>query len=275
MKIKIASWNINSIRLRIGLVNNWLKHNDIDILLLQETKCVDELFPVMDFTMEGYNAIFTGQKSYNGVAILSKYPIETEQIKLPLYHFDSIDEEARYIEGVCTINNKIIRVASVYVPNGSSALQKGEKLEDSKRFVYKLNFYKRLQQRMSEIKNYDEFIIVGGDANVARAEIDLHSPKTAEGGVGFHKLERNAFENILSAGYTEIFRHQHPTVQEYSWWDYRRNGWQNNKGWRIDYLLLNEFTLQNSLSITSAIDKSTRSISQTSDHVPVLVEIEI
>jgi exodeoxyribonuclease-3 len=173
MKVRIASWNINSIRIRLELLQNVIKNNNIDVILLQETKCQDCDFPSSAVRSFGMNYLCKGQKSYNGVAILSKYPLELEIDKLPLYDLQDDDNEARYIEAITTINKKIIRIASVYVPMGGSVLAPDEKLEESLRFKYKLNFYKRLKKRIELLKHdtnnfLDEYVIFAGDLNVAQ-----------------------------------------------------------------------------------------------------------
>ena len=270
--ITVATWNVNSVRARMELLSDWIKANNPDILLLQETKCRDCDFPLIELESWGYNIDMVGEKSYNGVAIMSKYPISVESKKLSFYDIEGVDEEARYIEGVIEIKGLCLRVASVYVPNGDSKLQDGEALEDSKRFIYKLNFFERLKKRMEEmLKIENEITIIGGDYNVAHKEIDLNSPKSAEGGVGFHMKERNHMTSILDSGYYDMFREKHPDDVEYSWWNYRFGGWQKNYGWRIDYLMVNENALKNCSDCF--IDKPVRGLNRPSDHVPVVMTI--
>lgn len=277
-KVRLATWNINSIRIRLELLKQVIKNNNLDIILLQETKCQDSDFPYSEIQSFGMNYVYNGQKSYNGVAILSKYPIDLEMSNLPLYDLEEKDDEARYIEAILTINNKILRVASVYVPMGGSALQPGETLEESARFNYKLNFYKRLQQRIEEIKqstnNFaDEFVLFAGDLNVAQEEIDLSHPKENDGGVGFHPLERHALKDIKSVGLDDAFRKLHPTEQQFSWWDYRTKAFDRNVGWRLDYLLCSQNILLN--TIKCYVDMETRAKPKTSDHAPTIIEFEI
>ena len=241
-KIKLATWNINSIRIRLNLLDEVIKKNDLDIILLQETKCQDTDFPISQIQSMNINYLFKGQKSYNGVAILSKYPIELITKELPLYNFQDTDDEARYVEAIITINGKILRVASIYVPQGGSVLKDGETIEESARFNYKLNFYKRLQTRIKEVKEQttgfkDEYVIFAGDLNVAQEEIDLHNPKANDGNVCFHPMERKALREIKNIGLYDAFRSKYPDTKQYTWWDYKTKGFDRNVGWRLDYLL--------------------------------------
>lgn len=270
--IKIATWNINSIRSRMDNIEKWVHDHNPDIILLQETKCIDTCFPEVSITAMGYNAVCVGQKSYNGVAIISKQPIQVESKALPPLEGIQDDLEARYLEAICEVKGKVLRIISVYVPNGGSALLKGEKLEDSKRFIYKLNFLKRLQHRFNHLKQFNEYVIAGGDYNVARSELDLYNPKDAEGDVGFHIDERLHLDNVLKTGYYDVFRDLYPEKVEYSWWDYRRNGWAMNKGWRIDYMLCSE-NLKSYIAKCN-IHSYTRGWNKASDHVPVEIIIE-
>ncbi len=277
-KIRIATWNINSIRIRLELLAEVIRNNNIDIILLQETKCQDREFPVSAMTSMKMNSTFVGQKSYNGVAILSKHPLDVVTKELPLYYFEKEDEEARYVEAMVTFEKKIIRVASVYVPMGGSTLEAGEKLEDSKRFRYKLNFYKRLQARILELKQetndfQDEYIVFGGDLNVAQEEIDLSHPKENDGGVGFHPLEREALREIRKCGLEDSFRAKFPTAKQYTWWDYRTRAFSRNIGWRLDYLLSSPNVLSGMKECF--VDMKTRAKEKTSDHAPSIIEFEV
>ena len=277
-KITIATWNINSIRIRLNLLKDLLKNNNIDIILLQETKCQDCDFPLSQISSFGYNCVFTGQKSYNGVAVLSKTQIEIELQELPLYNIQNTDEEKRYIECTTTFNKKIVHLASVYVPMGGSILQPNQTLEESDRFLYKINFYKRIQQRINEIKNQtnnfqDEFVIFGGDFNVAQEEIDLSHPKQNAGCVGFHIKERTSLKEIRKTGLEDVFRKIHPNKQQFTWWDYRTKAFNRNVGWRLDYLLCSNNVIQPTTKCF--VDLKTRSQIKTSDHAPLILEFNI
>ena len=267
-KISIVTWNVNSIRARMDNFIGWLEGTKPDIILLQETKCTDKDFPEELLSSMGYNSVYHGQKSYNGVAILSKYKIELESNKLL-----QNDEQARYIEGLITIDGKVLRVASVYVPQGGSDLEPGEKLEDSQRFKYKLEFFGELNKRMQEVLAFDECVVFGGDLNVAHNDIDLHKPKAFKNKVGFHPLEKEQIQGIIDIGYCDLFRKFYPEKQEYTWWDYRRGGWDGNRGWRIDYMMANK-NMQN-IATDCTIHRETRGTEKPSDHVPVEMIIEI
>ena len=278
MLVRVATWNINSIRIRIDLLKSVINQNQLDVILLQETKCQDFDFPTSSIQSIGMNYLYKGQKSYNGVAILSKYPIDLEYDELPLYNLQEEDNEARYIEAITTINGKILRLASIYVPMGGSVLQPGETLEESQRFNYKLNFYKRLQNRIEEIKKdtngfQDEYVIFAGDLNVAQEAIDLSHPKANEGGVGFHPFERQALRNIRTVGLDDLFRLKYPNVVQYSWWDYRTKAFDRNIGWRLDYLLCSPNVVENTKECY--VDMKTRGKPKTSDHAPNVVVFDI
>ena len=278
MNLRVATWNINSIRIRLELLRNVIKTNNLDVILLQETKCQESDFPSSTVQSMGMNYVYKGQKSYNGVAILSKYPIELETKELPLYDLQDADDEARYIECIITVNGKIIRLASVYVPMGGSVLNPGETLEESARFKYKLNFYKRLKLRIEEIKSntnnfQDEYVIFAGDLNVAQEEIDLTHPKANDGGVGFHPLERQALREIKSVGLYDAFRTKYPNTTQYSWWDYRTKAFERNVGWRLDYLLVSQ-NIINTMK-DCYVDMATRGKAKTSDHAPTIIDFQV
>ena len=264
----IATWNVNSIRARMDSFLSWMKENNPDIVLLQEIKCQEKDFPFFDINCIGYNAEVLGQKSYNGVAILSKNPITIELKGLPLYGEEITDEEARYIEGIVNINNATVRVGSVYVPNGAAKLNKGEKVEDSSRFNYKLSFLRRLKKRIEEISKFDnEYFVFGGDYNVAMKEIDLFNPEKSFGDVGFHPLEIENLQGVIDVGLIDSYRFLYPEKVAYSWWDYRRGRWPDDKGWRIDYILSSKSKREKIRDCV--IHKDARGVEKASDHVPV------
>ncbi len=271
--VKIASFNVNSINARLPNVLAWIKVSNPDIILLQELKCLEEKFPFDEFLDAGYNAVVSGQKSYNGVAILSKFKIEDVVKELPIID-DKIDEQARYIEAVVSINDKAIRVASIYVPNGGGELPAGVDLGDSEKFCYKIDFFKRLKNHFSTLINYDEIQIFGGDFNVALDEIDCYDAKNSEGKILFHDLERQKMRQLLNLGFIDSFRGFDEMRQAFSWWDYRGNSWQYNKGFRIDYLLVSPMAAD--LVSDAAIEsEGVRDQQKASDHCPVCVEIDL
>ena len=272
-KIKIASFNVNSVKARLPRLLEWIKNSNPDIICLQELKCVESEFPFSSLFDEGYNAVVSGQKSYNGVAILSKFKIEDVVKALPTLD-GTTDEQARYIEAVVPINGKAIRVASVYVPNGGGEILENETLETSKKFTYKLEFFNRLNAHFKKLLSYDEIAVFGGDYNVGVDEIDVFDPKSLNGTVCFHPLERQKFRSLLNIGLTDSYRALNQRNQAFSWWDYRGGAWQHNKGLRIDYLLASP--LASDKMISAAIeDKGVRDCEKASDHCPVILNIDV
>lgn len=250
---KIATWNVNSIKARLPIVIDWLEHFQPDIVLLQETKTVDEGFPKAEIEDLGYNVAMVGQKSYNGVAILSKSPIEDVITKLP---GEGINDDARYIEAV--VGNT--RVASVYVVNGQEV--------GSEKFAYKMHFMKCLKNHVAKTLEYEEVFVLGGDFNIAPDECDVYDPIKLSGSLHFSQPERDSIKRILNLGMTDSTRIYHPKETDlYSWWDYRAGSWQQNKGLRIDLMLLSPQAADR--LVGAGIDKSPRSEEKTSDHTPV------
>jgi len=244
-QIKIASFNVNSIKARLPRLLEWLKNSNPDVVLLQELKCVENEFPFEALFDAGYNAAVSGQKTYNGVAILAKSKIEDVVKVLPNAPtigesqnlFGDENQQARYIEGVISVSGKAIRIASIYVPNGGGDLMEGEALEESQKFIYKMKFFDALKAHFTNLLTYDEIQVFGGDYNVAVEDIDVFDPKSLDKTVCFHPLERQKFRSILNLGIIDSYRTQNPQSQAFSWWDYRGGAWQHNKGLRIDYLL--------------------------------------
>ncbi len=258
--IKIATWNVNSVKARLPNIVAWLREVQPDIVLLQEIKTLEENFPTMEIEDLGYNLMINGQKTYNGVAILSKFPIYDVIKRLP---GDDSDQEARYIEGVIAVGDKALRVASIYVPNGQ---QPG-----SDKFLNKIRFFDRLRKYAAELLTCDEIMVLGGDYNVAPSDIDVYDPKHLRGTTCFHPDEQERFRALLYTGLTDAYRMSHPDTQEFSWWDYRGGGYQNNKGMRIDHLLLSAQAADRLVSCT--IDEEPRGKEKSSDHTPVLCEL--
>ncbi|HLD76536.1 MAG TPA: exodeoxyribonuclease III [Rickettsiales bacterium] len=295
MKIKIATFNVNSIKARLKNVLDWLKNSSPDIVLLQELKCLEEDFPHEQFFDLGYNAAILGQKTYNGVAILSKFKIEDvvknipnftddlliKKAKKKVYQDDFFDEDdgdrqqqARYIEAVIIVGKNAIRVASIYVPNGGGEILAEENLEESTKFQYKINFFKALRQHFAAVLQYDEIAIFGGDFNVAAQNIDVYDPVSLAGSVCFHPFEQKEFHAIINLGLTDAYRAFNQQTQAFSWWDYRGNAWQYNKGMRLDYLLTSPLASDKIVNATIE-DKDVRDLPKASDHCPVCITIEI
>lgn len=253
--ISIATFNINSIKARLPNLLAWLDANPIDILLLQELKCVDEAFPAMELEERGYNLAIHGQKTYNGVAICSKFPIDDVVRGL-----GDGDEQARYIEAVLSIPGGAMRVASVYVPNGQDVA--------SDKFPYKLQFLERLTAHWRTQLALNEIAVLGGDFNVAPQPIDVYDAAKLDGSVCYHPEERACLRALMHLGFYDAFRVKHPDERQFSWWDYRMNAYPQNHGLRIDHLLLSAMAVDRLTECT--IDESPRREEKPSDHAPVV-----
>lgn len=259
--ISIATFNINSVKARLPNLLAWLDASPVDILLLQELKCVDESFPRMELEDKGYNLAIHGQKTYNGVAICSKFPIDEVIRGLP---GDDSDEQARYIEGVISLPGSAIRVASAYVPNGQDVT--------SDKFPYKLRFYDRLRAHWEATLKYNEVAVLGGDFNCAPEPLDVYDPKL-DGMVCYHPEERMRLRALFHLGMYDAFRLANPDKKQFSWWDYRMNGYPQNHGLRIDHLLLSAMAADRLSS--SLIDEVPRQQEKPSDHAPVICELQL
>jgi exodeoxyribonuclease III len=256
--MKIATWNVNSIRVRLPALIDWIKQAAPDVLLLQETKVVDEAFPGVEIADLGYNIALNGQKTYNGVAILAKRPIQVELKKLP---GDPSDEEARYIEAIVDT----IRVASVYVPQGTDVA--------GPRFAFKLRYYERLREHIRTLMAQEDTFVIGGDWNVALEPEDVWNAAVLDGTLCYHPEERKRFRTILHLGVTDAFRALNTGGKQYSWWDYRAGGWQKDQGMRIDHLILAPQAADRLTA--SGIDRGPRGQEKASDHTPVWCEISV
>lgn len=264
-KIKIASWNVNSVKARLENLVFWLKETKPDVVLLQELKCVEADFPLEVIVELGYNVAVWGQKSYNGVAIISRFPVQDVVRGLPGFE----DEQARYIEAVVVLPNCAIRVASIYVPNGGAELVDGKQVNETDKFIYKMRFFDGLKKHLQNLLCYNEIAIFGGDYNVGFSEIDVYDSVRLDGSVCFHRNERKKMRQILNLGYVDCFRELHPDVQAFSWWDYRGNSWNYNKGLRIDYLLASpkaaDFLIEAFMDDRMMMERE-----RPSDHCPVV-----
>ncbi|ACZ49285.1 exodeoxyribonuclease 3 [Anaplasma centrale str. Israel] len=268
--IRILTWNVNSIRKRVDHLRSVLSEHRIDIALLQETKCTDDQFPLAELESLGYKCYIHGQKSRNGVAILSKYPIIGEVCNTIFDSAEGISAaqdtgsysvtEARYLECLVDCREVKIRVASVYVPNGQEV--------DTETFVYKLNFLRSLKARMLKLLEGEEWIVVGGDYNVAPECMDVYDAQALDGKLCFHPEERARLRAILYSGFTDAFRVLHGGKQEFSWWNYREGSWQRNRGMRIDHILLSPNAVDR--LVKCDILSSIRGLESPSDHAPVV-----
>lgn len=256
--MKVFCWNINSIRIRTNILEKLVKEHNPDIILLQETKCMDENFPA-EFVFDlGYNSYILGQKSYNGVAILSKIPMEDISTNFPVQNSD-----ARYIEGKIQLNGEMITIASVYVPNGSEP--------KSEKFQYKMNFFDALQKKFQDALAQGEKYIIGGDFNVAPEQNDVYDPKYLDGKIGFHIDERTWFRKFENIGMADTYRILNGDACEFSWWDYRTKGFDTGKGMRIDHVLVTPNML-NSVD-NAGICTEFRGLEKPSDHAPIYIEL--
>ena len=262
----IATWNVNSIRTRLSQVINWINQVNPDILCLQETKVIDEDFPIEPFEKLGYQVVVNGQKSYNGVAIISKINIENVNkgfISEPKEENIGKEfiEQRRLISAV--ING--LKIINVYVPNGSSL--------DSDKFKYKIEWLRYLSSFLNQQEKEGELICLLGDFNIAPSEIDIHDPAKYDGGIMASDIEREALDNLLKGRFIDSFRIFEKKTGHWSWWDYRNNAFELNKGWRIDHIYISK-NLTSKLK-SCVIERSQRENLQPSDHAPVLINLEI
>lgn len=260
----IATWNVNSIRSRIDHVKEWLDTNRVDILCLQETKTEDQFFPVEIFSNIGYEVSISGQKSYNGVAIISKFPINDikigfDQVISDYKDSSMLSEQKRIISA--EIND--IRIINVYVPNGSSI--------NSDKFIYKEKWLECLKSYLRKINSDNKPICLLGDFNIAPEDKDIHTPSNYKESIMASSKERKLLKDALGDNLEDVFRIFEPGGKNWSWWDYRHSAWERDKGWRIDHIYLTEDIL--SCANSCWIDKEPRSREKPSDHAPVVVEI--
>ncbi len=259
MGISIATWNVNSIRSRLPHLLDWLRTDKPDIVLLQELKCTDDVFPAMEIEELGYNIAIYGEKTYNGVAILSKFPLNDITRGLS---GDDEDKHARYIEAVVNLPKTAIRVVSVYVPNGQEV--------PSDKFSYKLRFLDRLYEHIKNLLTYEEILVIGGDYNIAPDDSDVHDPKLWAGSVLTHDEVRYRFRKIINLGIYDACRVLQPEGNtEYSWWDYRGNALASDNGLRIDHLLLSPQAADRLTEYN--VKKELRELEKASDHAPVVI----
>jgi exodeoxyribonuclease-3 len=256
--VKIATWNVNSVKARLPNVEAWLKAAEPDVVLLQEIKCETDKFPRLEIEALGYNCAVLGQKSYNGVAILSRHEIEDVLEGLP---GDESDEQARYLEATTAG----ARVASIYLPNGNPV--------ESEKFGYKLDWMKRLKAHAGELLKSEQRVVLGGDYNCIPQPEDCYDPKAWEGDALFRPETRRAFREILNLGYCEAYREIHPTAVAYSFWDYQGRAWEADHGIRIDHLLLSPQATD--CLAACDIDRAPRGEPKASDHTPVWCELEL
>jgi len=255
--MKIATWNVNSLKVRLPQVLQWLTENPIDILCLQETKLTDDKFPVAEIEAAGYRVAFTGQKTYNGVAILSKHPMTDIVKNIP----DFEDEQQRVI--AATI--KGVRIVCAYIPNGQTV--------GSDKYKYKLKWLDGLHNWLSQECKAHQNLALLGDYNIAPEDRDVHDPVAWEGQVLVSDPERAAFRRLIDLGLTDSFRLFDQPEKIFSWWDYRQMAFRRNMGLRIDHILLSAPLAARCSACT--IDKTPRKWEQPSDHTPVIATISL
>lgn len=250
--MKIATWNVNSLKVRLPQVLDWLAAQSPDVLCLQETKLEDHAFPLQEIEAAGYTAAFSGQKTYNGVAILSRRPLLDVACGIP--GFD--DPQRRVISA--SVDG--VRIVCVYIPNGQSI--------DSEKYAYKLRWLKALQDWLAEELKRHPSLALLGDYNIAPEDRDVHDPVAWQGQVLCSEPERAAFRRLLGLGLVDAFRCFEQADRSFSWWDYRMMGFRRNHGLRIDHILLSA-SLAPACTACS-IDREPRKLERPSDHAPVL-----
>ena len=261
MPLTIATWNINGVKARIEGLERWLRETAPDVVCLQEIKSLEEGFPREPLEGLGYNLAVLGQKGFNGVAILSKRPIEEVRRHLP---GAAEEEPARYIEAVIgTEGGGIIRVASIYLPNGNPV--------GSDKFQYKCLWTERLIAHARYLLALEEPLVLAGDFNVIPEEIDASNPEQWTGDALFQPVPRAQFRRLRHLGLTDAIRACHPESHHYTFWDYQAGAWQKDNGIRIDHLMLSPQAADRLLA--SGIDRFTRGWEKPSDHVPVWVRV--
>jgi exodeoxyribonuclease III len=251
--MKLATWNVNSLKVRLPHVLNWLAANPVDVLCLQETKQQDSDFPQAELQAAGYHAVFSGQKTYNGVAILSREPASDMQTGIPNF----ADEQKRVI--AATFGD--IRVVCVYIPNGQSV--------DSDKYQYKLGWLNALHDWLQqELTRYPKLVLLG-DYNIAPEDRDVHDPIAWQGNVLVSEPERQQLKNIVQLGLRDSFRLFEQAEKSFTWWDYRMMAFRRNHGLRIDHILISDSLVAQCKSCV--IDKAPRKLERPSDHAPVIV----
>ena len=255
----LSSWNVNSVRARIENILTYLKSSQPDILMMQEIKTEEKNFPFKDLKNAGYVSYVLGQKSYNGVAFLSKKKIENISFNF------IIDErkQSRVITGDLKINKKIIKLINIYVPNGNPI--------ETEKYIYKKNWLNILIKHVQKTKIDYNNIIIGGDFNIIPDQIDVYDHKKYENDALFKLEIRKKLRELINLGFQDIYRYFNKDKQEFTFWDYMAGSWQKNNGMRIDHFLVSNNLLNNIKKIN--IDKKPRSKLKPSDHTPVELEI--
>ena len=255
--MKIATWNINSLTVRLPQVLAWLAAEQPDLLAVQETKLLDEKFPCAEIAAAGYQAVYVGQKTYNGVAIFSRQPAQDIILAVP-----GLEDPQRR---VLAASYQGIRLINLYVPNGESV--------ESEKFRYKLNWLEKVHAWLTlELAQYPRLVVVG-DFNIAPEPRDVHDPQRWEGQVLFSAPERAVFKGLLDIGLCDTFRLFEQPEKVFSWWDYRMLGFRRNHGLRIDHILASDPLCK--LCRSCRVDKGPRAHERPSDHAPVVADFDL
>lgn len=262
--MRIATWNVNSVRTRLDQVCAWLSREQPEVLCLQETKVADELFPLQAFEELGYAVAISGQKAYNGVAIVSRLPLEDVQVGFAaLLPDDPAAEQLGEQKRVISARVEGLRILNLYVPNGSSLR--------SDKYTYKLEWLQCLHRYLEAQEQQGEPLVMVGDFNIAPEDRDIHDPERLRGGIMASDAEREALRALLGERLADVFRLFEPDSGHWSWWDYRSGAWDRNQGWRIDHIYLCEQLL--ACATGCVIDRGPRGNVQPSDHAPVVVNL--
>jgi exodeoxyribonuclease-3 len=258
--MRVGSWNVNSLRLRLDHLAGWVRTCSLDVVCLQETKVEDAKFPEGALADMGYRTLFFGQKGYNGVAIAVRFGLTAEDVK---HNLDGDEPEAPRRLLACTIDG--VRIITVYVPNGQAV--------GTAPFAYKLLWLDRLRVELAARHRPDDMVLLCGDFNVAPEPIDVHDPRRWEGQVLFHPEERARLKKLVDWGLVDSFRAHHPDERVFSWWDYRLNNFKRNWGLRLDHALLTRPLLERCKEVT--IDLAPRRLERPSDHAPIVVDLDV
>lgn len=259
--MKLATWNVNSLKVRLQQTLDWLDANPVDVLCLQELKLADDKFPLDAFQERGLHAAWAGQKTYNGVAIISRQPLVDIQRNIP--GFD--DPQQRLIAGTLQLPQGDVRVVCAYCPNGQSL--------DSDKYQYKLNWFRALQEWIQcELQRYPLMAVLG-DYNIAPADDDVHDPEKWKDDVLVSVPEREAFRQLLNLGFIDSFRAFDQPPATFTWWDYRRFAFRRNAGLRIDHILVSEKLMP--ACTECIVDVGPRRNEQPSDHTPVVATLNL
>lgn len=251
---KVATWNVNSLKVRLNHIIEWLNQHDPSVLALQETKLIDADFPIETFTQLGYHTAFAGQKTYNGVAILSKYPLQDVEVDMPSW----LDPQRRLLAATCGD----IRIINIYIPNGESL--------ESTKYQYKLQWLAALISYLQQqLKQFSKLIVMG-DFNIAPTNDDVYDSTLLNNQVLVSDAEREIFQHLLELGLVDVFRLFEQPKNSYSWWDYRAAAFRRNLGLRIDHILASKDLAEYCQGCS--IDKNPRKWERPSDHTPVLAD---